>query len=129
MRRLMVDTNRCSAYFAGDEEVVKVLAEAETVYVSVVVLGELEAGFRGGTRYMRNHQIVQRFLAKPAVRVLDVTCETAEVCGAVKHRLRADGTPIPINDVWLAAQALEIGAVLYSGDRHFSAVAGLRWRE
>ncbi len=64
------------------------------------------------------------FLQKPTVRVLELSVETAEIYGQIKDTLRRAGTPIPIHDVWLSAQAIETGAVLVSFDSHFSKVAG-----
>lgn len=101
-------------------------ARADCVYVSAITVGELEAGFRGGSRYAENLAILNRFLSKPTVAVLPVGRETGECFGRVKDALRRKGSPIPINDVWLAAQSMETGAVLVSYDRHFEAVAGLR---
>jgi tRNA(fMet)-specific endonuclease VapC len=98
--------------------------------MSVFVLGELFAGFRAGTRELRNKRILQQFLDKPSVRVLEAGRETAEVFGLVKDALKKSGKPIPTNDVWIAAHALEAGAVLVTFDRHFAVVPGLRlWDE
>jgi tRNA(fMet)-specific endonuclease VapC len=126
MKRVLLDTNAYTALLRGNEDVLGAIGEAETVYASVVVIGELLAGFRGGSRPQENNQLLQQFLERPTVTTLDITGETAEFFAEVKHRLRQAGTPLPINDVWLAAQAMEAGAVLISHDRHFRAVAGLR---
>ena len=126
MRSLLIDTNIVSAYFAGDRDLPILFGSAETVWVSAIVIGELEAGFPGGNRYRENLSILERFLGKPTVQVLPVTRETASVHGMVKKGLRDAGTPLPGNDVWIASQALEIGAVLATRDGHFKSVAGLR---
>ncbi len=69
-------------------------------------------------------------MQKPTVSVADATHETAEVFGQVKDGLRRSGHPIPTNDVWIAAQALETGSVLVTYDAHFQAIPGLRiWDE
>jgi len=126
MRAILLDTNAFAALFRGDPAVLDILGEAECVYASAIVIGELEAGFRGGRRYAENRALLERFLAKPTVEILPVSRETGDCFGRIKHALKAAGTPIPINDVWLAAQGLETGAVLVTYDRHFEAVAGLR---
>jgi len=106
------------------------LAQAGRVYMSVFVLGELVAGFRAGSKEKQNRQILDRFLAKSSVIVLDATRETAEYFGLIKAALKKSGQPIPLNDVWIAAHALETGAVLVTYDTHFAAVPGLRtWDE
>jgi tRNA(fMet)-specific endonuclease VapC len=126
VNRILLDTNAYSAFMAGDDQVLDALAQAKTTLVSVVAIGELLAGFRGGSRHQANQQQLSSFLAKPTVRSLDVSRETAEIFGEVKDALRRAGTPIPINDVWLAAQAMEAGAVVVTYDENFARVPGLR---
>jgi len=130
MRALLLDTNAYVRFLAGDGRVLDSLARAGRVHMSVFVLGELEAGFRAGGKEKENRQVLDRFLAKPAVGVLESTRETAEYFGLVKAALKKAGRPIPLNDVWIAAHALETGSVLVTYDRHFAAVPGLRlWDE
>ena len=126
MNQVIVDTNAYTRYLAGDERVLEVLAAAETVYLSTIVLGELFAGFRGGSKLQENRARLSTFVQKPTVRTLQVTTETAEAFGQVKDTLKRAGTPIPINDVWIAAQAIETGSVIASFDEHFKKVPGLR---
>jgi tRNA(fMet)-specific endonuclease VapC len=123
--RILLDTSGYTALLAGDAGVLDALAQAETVYLSVFVLGELYAGFRGGRKERENRGRLAAFLAKPTVKILHATPQTAEVFGSVKDALRRAGTPIPINDVWIAAHALETGSTLISSDAHFKRVQGL----
>lgn len=125
MTKVLLDTNAYASLLAGDEIVLDALAGAETVFMSVIVLGELFAGFRGGARERENRRRLDEFLRRAPVRTLEVTRGTAEVFGTLKQQLKADGTPIPINDVWIAAHSVEVGAWLVSHDRHFLAVKGL----
>ena len=130
MRALLLDTNAYAKYLRGDPRILEALSGAGLVHMSVFVLGELLAGFRAGTREKANREILERFLAKPAVRVLDATRETADCFGLIKSSLKRAGQPIPLNDVWIAAHALETGSVLVTYDAHFAAVPGLRtWVE
>jgi tRNA(fMet)-specific endonuclease VapC len=130
MRALLLDTNAYSKYLRGDPRILDALARAGLVYMSVFVLGELLAGFQAGTKAKANRNILERFLEKPMVRVLDATLETAEYFGLIKAALKKAGQPIPLNDVWIAAHALETGSVLATYDAHFAAVPGLRvWPE
>lgn len=126
MRALLLDTNAYSKYLRGDPRVLDALAGAGRVYMSVFVLGELFAGFRHGAREKANRQILEVFLGKPVVRVLDATRETADYFGLIRSSLKKAGQPLPLNDVWIAAHALETGSVLVTYDSHFSAVPGLR---
>jgi tRNA(fMet)-specific endonuclease VapC len=130
VRAILLDTNAYVRFLAGDERVLASLAGAGRVYLSVFVLGELLAGFRLGTKEKPNRQLLERFLTKPAVAILDATSETAEYFGLIKSALKKAGQPIPLNDVWIAAQALETGSVLVTYDAHFGVVPGLRtWEE
>jgi tRNA(fMet)-specific endonuclease VapC len=130
MKRILLDTNAYVRFLRGDERVMGCLAQADTVLMSVFVLGELLAGFRAGGKEKDNRRILERFLLKPSVTVLDGTLDTADLFGMVMASLKKSGTPIPINDVWIAAHALETGSVLVTFDVHFTAVPGLRlWDE
>lgn len=126
MRKILVDTSAYSDLLSGSEQVLKVLARADLVYMSIFVLGELYAGFKGGSRETLNRDLLARFLSRPTVRVLSATQETAEVFAEVKHSLKRAGTPLPINDVWIAAHAIETGSVLATFDSHFQRINGLR---
>jgi len=126
MRAVLPDTNVVTALLRGDGAVLEALDRADRVYASVIVIGELEAGFRGGTRYAANLKILDRFLSKHTVETLPVTRETSDAFGRIKEALRRNGTPIPINDVWIGAQCIETGARLLTQDRHFDLIAGLR---
>ncbi len=126
MSGVLVDTNAYGALLAGDRLLLDALTSAESVAVSVIVLGELHAGFRGGGRRVENEKILAGFLEKPGVSILLLTAETAQIFGEIKSGLKRAGTPIPINDLWLAAQAIETGRVLITLDAHFQRVPGLR---
>ena len=130
MRKVLLDTNAYAALLRGDEKILQSMSRAETVYMSAIVLGELFAGFQGGNRFAENRKRLELFLDRPHVVLLPVGMETADVFGSIKQQLREQGTPIPINDVWIAAHALETGAVVVTYDTHFRRVAGLRiWDE
>jgi tRNA(fMet)-specific endonuclease VapC len=126
MKAVLVDTNAYAALMRGEEKILAILSSAECVYISTIVLGELYAGFKGGSREEDNCRILQEFLSKSTVRVVSVSHQTAEIFGHIKHQLRTAGTPLPINDVWIAAHAMQYAAVLISYDAHFSAIPGLR---
>ena len=126
MRRVVLDTNAYAALLSGDARVREALGAASEILLPAIVVGELEAGFRGGTRYAENAAVLKRFLAKPGVRVIVCGHETARIYGEVKAGLRHAGTPIPANDIWIAASVLEYAAVLVTFDRHFVSVRKVR---
>lgn len=130
MSAILLDTNAFTGYLCGDRRVLEALAKTGRVHMSVFVLGELFAGFRSGSKEKSNRQILEAFLANPVVRVLDATRETADYFGLIKSALKKSGQPIPLNDAWIAAHALETGSVLVTYDTHFAVVPGLRiWDE
>jgi predicted nucleic acid-binding protein len=87
-----------------------------------VVVGELEAGFRLGGRAEANLDELEQFLAQPVVELLHVDRDVASLFAQIVVQLRARGTPIPTNDIWIAACAARSGAPLLTYDRHFRAV-------
>ena len=126
MNKVILDTNAYAAYLQGDQKILNTIAEADTTFLSIFVLGELYAGFKGGIRETKNVEILRRFLRKTTVTILNATQETAEIFGTVKNSLKLSGTPIPINDVWIASHALETGSVIVTYDKHFDVVPGVR---
>jgi len=116
---VLLDTSAYSALQRGHQPVIEVLRRSESVAVSPVVLGELYSGFRAGSRWAENAAQLARFLSKPSVRVLNVTEETALRYAEVDSYLRKKGRPMPRNDVWIAAVALEHGLQLLTLDARF----------
>ncbi|HEX2466141.1 MAG TPA: type II toxin-antitoxin system VapC family toxin [Thermoanaerobaculia bacterium] len=117
--RLALDSNRYTDLCRGDSDVVAALERAEEIQVPFVVLGELRAGFAAGKRRAHNEAVLRAFLLKPGVRVLLASEDTTLHYAAVYRQLRAQGTPIPTNDMWIAALVLQHGLVLFHRDRHF----------
>jgi tRNA(fMet)-specific endonuclease VapC len=126
MKKILLDTNAYIGYLSGDENVLEFLARADIVYISVFVAGELYSGFRGGTKFQQNKIQFENFLTKSTVEFLNASESTADIFGQVKNSLKKAGTPLPINDIWIASQALETGSVLITYDKHFSKIGGLR---
>jgi tRNA(fMet)-specific endonuclease VapC len=125
MKRIMIDTNIYSLALKGDPDVTGFLREVDQIGISVVSIGELYSGFKGGTREDANKRELEFFLDSPRVIVHMINVETADFYAVVLNRLRIAGTPIPTNDIWIAASAFQHGYKLFSRDRHFEAVHGL----
>jgi predicted nucleic acid-binding protein len=119
---VLLDTSAYSALQRGDTRVLAVIQQSRTIAVPVVVLGELNSGFRLGNRCAENEKLLARFLSKPSVRVLHVTEETALRYAEIDVYLRKKGRPIPRNDVWIAALALEHGMHVLTLDVHFEEI-------
>lgn len=123
--RIALDTNRYADLCRGDLSTASVVAAADAVCLPFVVVGELRAGFGVGARARGNERTLQRFLAKPRVDVLFATEATTHHYAALFGQLRTQGTPIPTNDIWIAALALENGLALVTRDTHFDHIPQL----
>lgn len=117
--RILVDTNRYIDFARGDAGAVDRIQRAARVYLSFAVIGELRAGFLCGSRSERNEANLTRFLSGPRVDVLYPDDETTHHYARLFRQLRAQGTPVPINDLWTAALAVQHGLHLFARDRHF----------
>ena len=125
--RILLDSNAYSGMMRGDGQISATVRDATEVLMSAVVIGELLYGFRNGTRFDRNAADLRSFLDNPYVSLVPVGPVTADRYSRIAAALRAKGNPIPTNDVWIAAHAMETGADLVSADRHFEAVDGIAW--
>lgn len=119
MNRVCLDTSAYALFARGLPAAVEAIRRAREVLMPVVTLGELRAGFLLGSRTEWNEQRLRAFLDHPAVRVLEVDEEASHRYAEVFATLRRAGTPIPANDLWIAALAIREGAVLLTSDEHF----------
>jgi tRNA(fMet)-specific endonuclease VapC len=117
--RVALDTNRLNDLLRGDTRLAKRRSACQEVRVPLIVLAEIKAGFYGGTQGHRNESLLQRFLAKPIVSVLLPGRETAEHYARIFVQLKRAGTPVPDNNLWIAALTLEHDLTLIARDRHF----------
>lgn len=117
--RLALDTNAYVDLCRGVADTVALLEQAEAIVLPFVVLGELRTGFAHGRRQVENEGVLRRFLLKSGVRVLYADDQTTHHYAAVFRQLRKQGTPIPTNDMWLAALVLQHTLILHSRDQHF----------
>lgn len=123
-----IDTNVAIALMAGDRTIRQRVAEADEILLSIVVLGELYFGASRSGRLEHNLRQVEVLAA--SCRIAELGVETARNYGAVKTVLRRNGTPIPDNDIWIAASALQLDLAVATRDAHFDAVENLsiaRW--
>lgn len=93
---------------------------AELIFLSAITIGELEAGFSLGTRREENKRSLGEFLAEPFVRVVPIDTAVAERYGSLFADLRRAGTPVPTNDIWIAACAIHVTAQLVTFDSDFN---------
>jgi tRNA(fMet)-specific endonuclease VapC len=120
--KILVDTNRYRDFCEGDKDALDVIQRARIVYLPFVALAELRAGFLCGTLARQNEKSLTLFLNSPRVRVLLVDEDTTHHFARIFAQLRLQGTPIPVNDTWIAALAVQHDLVLFSRDRHFDSL-------
>jgi tRNA(fMet)-specific endonuclease VapC len=123
--KLALDTNRYSDLCRGHVDVVEIVAAADEVWLAFIVFGELRAGFAVGSQGPRNEAVLRRFLLKEGVGVLYADEQTTHHYANVYRQLRKQGTPIPTNDMWIAALVLQHSLTLYDRDSHFDALPQL----
>jgi tRNA(fMet)-specific endonuclease VapC len=122
MKPIFLDTNAYTKLLFHDSSVFQAIALSEAVYFSVIVLGELHSGFQYGSKTDENIRLLKQFLSAPTVHIYSVTHETAVIYGDLKAQLLRNGTPIPSNDIWIAAQVIEADAQLVTFDTHFQTI-------
>jgi tRNA(fMet)-specific endonuclease VapC len=117
--KIMLDTSAYAAFFRGNPEIKISLQQADEIFVSPVVLGELIAGFLMGKNEKKNRTFLRDFLSSARVKIVEIDEETSERYALIMHHLRTKGTPIPTNDLWIAASAMQLGLKVLTTDKHY----------
>jgi len=123
--KILLDTNAYVGFKRNANEIVEIIVSAELILFSPVVLGELMFGFRSGNRLKKNMAELNLFLENEAVEVVQIGKITSDRYSRIAAHLKHQGTPIPTNDIWIAAQTMEHGAELMTTDHHFDTIPGL----
>ncbi len=123
--KILMDTSAYVGFKLNNQEIVDTVLNADTILFSPIVLGELMFGFRNGTRFKNNMDDLNRFLDHQTIKLVQINDITADRYSRIANQLKLQGTPIPTNDIWIAAQTMEQGAELITSDRHFEKIYGL----
>ena len=118
----MIDTSAYAAFLRGHPDIKVSIQRADEISLSPVVLGELLSGFMMGKNERRNRSILRDFLSSARVNILEVDEETSERYAVILYHLRTKGTPIPTNDIWIAASAMQYGLKVLTTDKHYSEI-------
>lgn len=118
-KRIMLDTSAYSAFLRGNAEIKSSLQQASEIFLNPVILGELLAGFLMGKREKKNRTVLQEFLSSSRVKVVEIDEETSERYAVIINYLRKEGTPIPTNDLWISASAMQYGLKVLTTDSHY----------
>ena len=123
MKSLLLDTNVLIRFFRSDRNIAAIISAYEKIVVPTVVLGEFKAGADPKTACgQKQLEVLESFLDSPSVCIIPVTEDIASMYARIFRVLRANGTPIPQNDIWIAACAMDAGATLVSSDEHFASI-------
>lgn len=125
MRPVLLDTNAYASFKRNEAAVIEVIQYAELICISPIVIGELIAGFNGGSKTKQNKIELQEFLESPRIIIYPITLDTSHFFSQIYCSLKSKGKPIPTNDMWIASQAFEQGAVVCTHDKHFGFIEGL----
>jgi tRNA(fMet)-specific endonuclease VapC len=117
--RIILDTNRYGDLFKEVPQTVALAESADAIFIPFVVLAELRAGFAYGDRQLENERVLRHFLSRNGVYTIFADDQTTHHYAAIYRQLRMQGTPIPTNDMWLAALTLQHSLVLHDRDKHF----------
>ncbi len=123
MSRLCLDTSAYSNFKRGDERSKELVDGAEWIGLPAIVVGELWTGFVLGRRREENARELEEFMANAVVVELSVDSQVARIYGEIVADLRSAGTPVPTNDIWIAAVAARAGAPVLTYDDHFEAIS------
>lgn len=124
--KILIDTNAYASFKRGDITAVEIIRYSHFIGINTIVLGELLSGFAVGNQESLNKQELETFLKSPRVKILAVDHETAEHYADIYKELRQKGRPIPTNDLWIAATAVQYNLAVFTYDEHFKVVNEIR---
>ena len=125
MSKILIDTNIYTEILNNNKTIIHHLQTADEIGLSVISIGELMFGFRNGKKFLENKSIFDRYCSKPRVYVHDIDHETIDYYSEIKYQLKIDGKPIPSNNIWIAATAMQHGLRVLSFDKHFQYIKGV----
>ena len=118
-QRVILDSSAYGAFLRGNPDIKSSLQQAEEIFLNPVILGELVAGFLMEKNEKKNRAILRDFMSSSRVNIVEIDEETSERYAVISNYLRTIGTPIPTNDIWIAASAMQHGLKIVTTDRHY----------
>ncbi len=125
MNQVLLDTSAYAAFKTNNDVVVEIVRHVDSLSFNSIILGELLGGFAHGSKEEQNRKELAQFINNPRITIFSITENTAKYYAIIYANLRKKGLPIPTNDIWIAATALEHGLMLCSFDKHFLQIEGL----
>lgn len=121
--RIAIDTNRYVDFMRGDAFALEALQRASEINIPLIVIAELRAGFLGGSKGSENERGLITFLNSQRVRIIYPDENTTHQYARLFQQLKRQGTPIPTNDIWIAALVVQHELILFARDQHFKHIA------
>jgi tRNA(fMet)-specific endonuclease VapC len=118
-RKMILDTSAYSNFLRGNPGIKSILQHVDEIYINPIIIGELLAGFISGKNEIKNRALLQEFISSPRVQIIDIDDETSERYAVIINYLRAKGSPVPTNDLWIAASAMQYGLKVITSDQHY----------
>lgn len=126
MKSITLDTNAYSSFAKGDLQIIDQIKDSDIVFLPSIVIGELYSGFYQGDKLQTNEKILNLFLNNIFVNRVSIQVSTAKIYGTIYAELSKKGNPIPTNDIWIAASAIETNSTLITYDNHFLNIPRLK---
>jgi tRNA(fMet)-specific endonuclease VapC len=123
--KIILDTSAYVGFKCNVGDFVETIVNAESILFSPIVLGELMFGFRNSARFKEDINDLNKFLDHERVEIVPIGQITSDRYSRIASQLKIQGTPVPSNDIWIAAQTMEYGAELITSDHHFENISGL----
>jgi tRNA(fMet)-specific endonuclease VapC len=120
---MILDTNALSAFADDVLTVVQHVSAADELYLPVIVLGEYRFGIASSRRRREYEAWLER--GRAFWHILPVVEDTTAHYAVIRQELKKAGTPLPANDLWIAALARQHDLPIVSRDEHFDSVRGL----
>lgn len=126
IRKIIIDTNAYSEFKRGNKDAFEVIRNAETIFMSPIVLGEILSGFILGKKSEQNRKELLEFLSSGRVQQITIDGETSQQFAEIFKELKKIGKPIPTNDIWIAASARQHNLAVLTYDSHFGYISGIK---
>ncbi len=125
MRKILIDTNVYTAFMQNNGRIVNAFQNLDYIAIDITVLAELYSGFIAGKKEKKNRHELEALINSPRIEILNHDSDTSEFYAVIFKNLKIKGTPIPTNDIWIAATAMQHGLALLTLDKHFEKIPGL----
>jgi tRNA(fMet)-specific endonuclease VapC len=126
IKSILLDTNAYTAFKRNQNEAVAIIGSVDIIAINSIILGELLGGFALGNKPEINRYELEKFMESPRVKILPIDEKTSEYYAIIYAQLRKKGKPIPTNDIWIAATAMQHNLILFTYDSDFKNIDNLK---